>query len=93
MIVQVKVQFRVSPFPTYFVPLHLFLKHRWVIFVFQYMSVQINPDQMMMFGGKGDPCALCSLHSIGKISGAQNKQYSKLLCGLLNKHLGISPER
>lgn len=48
---------------------------------------------MMMFGGKGDPCALCSLHSIGKISGAQNKQYSKLLCGLLNKHLGISPER
>ncbi|XP_075902831.1 macrophage migration inhibitory factor [Nelusetta ayraudi] len=59
----------------------------------QYMSVQINPDQMMMFGGKGDPCALCSLHSIGKISGAQNKQYSKLLCGLLNKHLGISPER
>ncbi|CDQ71466.1 unnamed protein product [Oncorhynchus mykiss] len=45
-----------------------------------------------MFGGKGDPCALCSLHSIGKIEGAQ-KQYSKLLCGLLNKHLGISPDR
>lgn len=81
------------PFPKVFVPLHLFLKHRWVIFVLQYMSVQINPDQMMMFGGKGDPCALCSLHSIGKISGAQNKQYSKLLFGLLNKHLGISPER
>lgn len=47
----------------------------------------------MMFGGKGDPCALCSLTSIGKIGGAQNKQYSKLLMGLLNKHLGISPDR
>ncbi|KAL3044834.1 macrophage migration inhibitory factor [Trematomus bernacchii] len=59
----------------------------------QYIAVHINPDQMMMFGGKGDPCALCSLHSIGKISGAQNKQYSILLCGLLNKHLDISPDR
>ncbi|XP_056328953.1 macrophage migration inhibitory factor [Danio aesculapii] len=59
----------------------------------QYIAVQIVPDQMMMFGGKGDPCALCSLTSIGKISGAQNKQYSKLLMGLLNKHLGVSPDR
>ncbi|KAJ0002416.1 hypothetical protein NQD34_007565 [Periophthalmus magnuspinnatus] len=59
----------------------------------QYIAVQVNPDQMMMFGNKGDPCALCSLHSIGKISGAQNKQYSKLLCGLLKKHLGVAPER
>ncbi|KAI3351728.1 hypothetical protein L3Q82_020563 [Scortum barcoo] len=59
----------------------------------QYIAVHINPDQMMMFGGKGDPCALCSLHSIGKIGSAYNKQYSKLLCGLLSKHLGISPDR
>ncbi|XP_074530453.1 macrophage migration inhibitory factor [Halichoeres trimaculatus] len=58
----------------------------------KYIAVQINPDQMMMFGGKGDPCALCSIHSIGKISGAQ-KKYSQLVCGLLNKHLGISPDR
>ncbi|KAM3867355.1 macrophage migration inhibitory factor [Diretmus argenteus] len=59
----------------------------------QYIAVNVIPDQMMMFGGKGDPCALCFLHSIGKISGAQNRQYSKLLCGLLNKHLGVSPDR
>ncbi|NP_001027889.1 macrophage migration inhibitory factor [Takifugu rubripes] len=59
----------------------------------QYIAVHINTDQMMMFGGKGDPCALCSLHSIGKINGAQNKQYSKLLCDQLSKHLGISPNR
>ncbi|XP_063046240.1 macrophage migration inhibitory factor [Engraulis encrasicolus] len=59
----------------------------------QYIAVHINADQMMMFGGKSDPCALCSLISIGKIGGAQNKQYSQLLCGMLNKHLGISPDR
>ncbi|KAL2077838.1 hypothetical protein ACEWY4_027342 [Coilia grayii] len=59
----------------------------------QYIAVHINADQMMVFGGKPDPCALCSLISIGKIGGSQNKQYSKLLCGLLNKHLGISPDR
>ncbi|XP_062856711.1 macrophage migration inhibitory factor [Trichomycterus rosablanca] len=58
-----------------------------------YIAVHITPDQMMMFGGSGDPCALCSLHSIGKIGGSQNKQYSKLLMGMLNKHLGISPDR
>lgn len=67
--------------------------YQYSVSVLQYIAVQINPDQMMMFGGKGDPCALCSLHSIGKISSAHNKQYSKLLCGLLNKHLGVSPDR
>ncbi|EDL31880.1 mCG3124, isoform CRA_c [Mus musculus] len=38
-------------------------------------------------------CALCSLHSIGKIGGAQNRNYSKLLCGLLSDRLHISPDR
>ncbi|XP_041652897.1 macrophage migration inhibitory factor [Cheilinus undulatus] len=59
----------------------------------QYMTVHINPDQMMMFGGKTDPCALCSLDSIGKISSAANKQYTEIVCGLLSKHLGISADR
>ncbi|MGH0151449.1 UNVERIFIED_CONTAM: hypothetical protein FKN15_024099 [Acipenser sinensis] len=61
--------------------------------LFCYIAVHIATDQMMMFGGKPDPCALCSLHSIGKISGQENKLYSKLLCGLINKHLGISVDR
>ncbi|KPP61496.1 macrophage migration inhibitory factor-like, partial [Scleropages formosus] len=59
----------------------------------QYIAVRISADQKVFFGGTPDPCALCSLQSIGKISGAQNKQYSKLLCGLLNKHLGIPADR
>uniref|UniRef100_A0A8C7FQ54 Macrophage migration inhibitory factor n=1 Tax=Oncorhynchus kisutch TaxID=8019 RepID=A0A8C7FQ54_ONCKI len=48
-------------------------------------------DQLMTFGRKTAPCTYCSLHSIGAISEEQNLQYSTLLCGLLNKHLGISP--
>uniref|UniRef100_A0A8C7M6C0 Macrophage migration inhibitory factor n=1 Tax=Oncorhynchus kisutch TaxID=8019 RepID=A0A8C7M6C0_ONCKI len=47
--------------------------------------------QLMTFGRKTAPCTYCSLHSIGAISEEQNLQYSTLLCGLLNKHLGISP--
>ncbi|XP_066505630.1 macrophage migration inhibitory factor [Hoplias malabaricus] len=58
-----------------------------------YMAIQIIPDQMMMFGGSSEPCAICSFHCIGKIGGSQNKQYSKLLMGILNKQLGISPDR
>ena len=60
--------------------------------VLQYVAVHVNPDQMMVFGGKDDPCALCHLGSIGSISGSQEK-YTKLLSGLLEKHLGISPDR
>ncbi|KAI9999682.1 hypothetical protein NQD34_018356 [Periophthalmus magnuspinnatus] len=59
----------------------------------QYIALQVNPDQRMMSGNKVDPCAVCSLHSIGKICGAQNKQYSKRLRGLLKKHLEITTER
>lgn len=47
----------------------------------------------MAFGGSSEPCALCSLHSIGKIGGAQNRSYSKLLCGLLAERLRVSPDR
>ncbi|XP_070958963.1 macrophage migration inhibitory factor-like [Oncorhynchus clarkii lewisi] len=48
-------------------------------------------DQLMTLGRKTAPCTYCSLHSIGAISEEQNLQYSTLLCGLLNKHLEISP--
>lgn len=59
----------------------------------QYIAVHVVPDQLMTFSGTSDPCALCSLHSIGKIGGAQNRNYSKLLCGLLSDRLHISPDR
>ncbi|XP_063126236.1 macrophage migration inhibitory factor-like [Rattus norvegicus] len=59
----------------------------------QYIAVHVVPDQLMTFSGTSNPCALRSLHSIGKIGGAQNRNYSKLLCGLLSDHLHISPDR
>lgn len=54
----------------------------------QYIAVTVVPDQLMTFSGTNDPCALCSLHSISKIGGAQNRNYSKVLCSL-----HISPDR
>ena len=59
----------------------------------QYIAVHIVPDQLMSFGGSSDPCALCSLLSIGKIGGPQNKSYTKLLCDQLSKHLHIPADR
>lgn len=59
----------------------------------QYIAVHVVPDQLMAFGGSTEPCALCSLHSIGKIGGTQNRTYSKLLCGVLAERLRISPDR
>ncbi|XP_030638578.1 macrophage migration inhibitory factor-like [Chanos chanos] len=58
-----------------------------------YITVHVVPDQMMTCGGKTDPVAQCKLYSAGQIGPEKNKEYSKLICGLLNKHLGISPER
>lgn len=54
--------------------------------------MHVVPDQLMTFRAPAAP-ALCSLHSIGKIGGAQNRSYSKLLCGLLTERLRISPDR
>lgn len=59
----------------------------------QYIAVHVVPDQLMAFGGSSEPCALCSLHSIGKIGAAQNRSYSKALCGLLAERLRVSPDR
>ncbi|XP_004400715.1 PREDICTED: macrophage migration inhibitory factor-like [Odobenus rosmarus divergens] len=59
----------------------------------QDIAVHVVSDQLMAFGGSREPCALCSLHSIGKIGGAQNRSYSKLLGGLLAERLRVSPDR
>uniref|UniRef100_A0A7M4DZT3 Macrophage migration inhibitory factor n=1 Tax=Crocodylus porosus TaxID=8502 RepID=A0A7M4DZT3_CROPO len=52
-----------------------------------------KPAQMMAFGGSQDSCAMCFLYSIGKIGDKENKDYSKLLCDLLNKRLKIPVDR
>ncbi|KAK2096260.1 hypothetical protein P7K49_025294 [Saguinus oedipus] len=59
----------------------------------QYIAVHVVLDQLMAFCGSSEPCTLCSLHSMGKTGGMQNRSYSKLLCGLLGERLCISPDR
>ncbi|XP_037101696.1 macrophage migration inhibitory factor-like isoform X2 [Syngnathus acus] len=59
----------------------------------EFIAVHFHADQIIMIGGNEDPCALCSFYTIEKIGCAETKQFSKLLCGLLNKQLGISPDR
>ncbi|XP_032657198.1 macrophage migration inhibitory factor-like [Mauremys mutica] len=59
----------------------------------QYLALQISTDQLLSFHGSKDPCAMCFLYSIGKIGEQENKDYSKLLCDLLNKHLKIPADR
>ncbi|KAG9487427.1 hypothetical protein GDO78_007332 [Eleutherodactylus coqui] len=57
------------------------------------IAVMIHPDQQLTFGDTKDPCALCSLRSIGKTGGPRNENYSKILCEFLNKQLRIPPDR
>ncbi|XP_038968960.1 macrophage migration inhibitory factor-like [Rattus norvegicus] len=56
----------------------------------RFIAVHVVPDQLTTFSDMNDPCTLCSLHSISKIGGTQNRNYSKLLCGLLSDRLHIS---
>ncbi|XP_077317705.1 macrophage migration inhibitory factor-like [Lithobates pipiens] len=59
----------------------------------KHFVISIHTDQQMTFGNTSDPCAVCSLHSIGKLGDPYNENYTKLLCDILNKKLHISPER
>uniref|UniRef100_A0A2K5QAJ4 Macrophage migration inhibitory factor n=1 Tax=Cebus imitator TaxID=2715852 RepID=A0A2K5QAJ4_CEBIM len=52
-----------------------------------YIAVHLVPDQLVALGGSSERCALCSLHSICKLSGA------KMLCCLRAERLRISPDR
>ncbi|KAK2849103.1 hypothetical protein Q5P01_008937 [Channa striata] len=57
------------------------------------MAVFINPDQVMMLGGMEGPSAFCYLHTPNSLDDTQKKQYSDVICGLLNNNLNISRSR
>ncbi|XP_057706398.1 macrophage migration inhibitory factor-like [Corythoichthys intestinalis] len=59
----------------------------------QFIAVHFHADQIIMIGGNADPSAICYFQSIEKLSCDEIKKYSKMLCGLVHKQLGISPER
>lgn len=57
-----------------------------------YVLVVINPKCVMSFGGKDDPAALLSLHSLG-LPESEIKSYSENLCEFINQQLNISTDR
>merc|ERR1712189_109555 len=57
-----------------------------------YVSVILEGDKVMAFGGTTEPCAMICLESIGAIEGKQ-KEMSKAVMTILKDHLGVSPDR
>jgi phenylpyruvate tautomerase len=56
----------------------------------QYVMVQLNPDQLMSFGGSSEPCAHCTLSVLGK---AKNAEFSKQMMAKIQQDLNIQPNR
>ena len=51
------------------------------------------PDQLMSFGGTGEPCAQMSVMSIGNLGVEENKTISAALFTLIKEKLGIEGTR
>ncbi|XP_071790106.1 macrophage migration inhibitory factor-like [Asterias amurensis] len=56
------------------------------------ISVYVNPDQMMAFGGSADPCAKVDFISAGKIGKEENKKHTTAITALMEK-LGVPSNR
>lgn len=59
----------------------------------QYISVCVQAQQMMTFGGTTDPCALIEVMSIGKLGVEENKVLSKIIFDFIKEKLGIEGTR
>ena len=58
----------------------------------EFVMIAVQPDTPMVFGGTDDPVAFLELKSIG-LPAKKTKKLSQTLCALINKHLGVRPER
>ncbi len=58
----------------------------------EFVMLALQADTPMMFAGTDDPVAFLELKSIG-LPADRTKQLSRTLCDLINRHLGIKPER
>ena len=58
----------------------------------EFVMVALQPNTPMMFAGTDDPVAFLELKSIG-LPADKTKRLSQTLCDLINRHLGIRPER
>ena len=58
----------------------------------EFVMIAVQPDTPMLFGGSDDPVAFLELKSLALPVG-KTKQLCKVLCKLIEEHLGIAPER
>lgn len=58
----------------------------------RYVMVTLDTDQPMVFAGNDEPLAYLELKSIG-LPEDRTTQFSATLCGLMQEHFGIAPER
>nr|AAP33795.1 macrophage migration inhibitory factor [Myxine glutinosa] len=57
----------------------------------QYIAVHVIPDQLMTFGGSGEPCALATLGNIGELRDAIAAH--KRIFQIVKIQLAILPDR
>jgi phenylpyruvate tautomerase PptA (4-oxalocrotonate tautomerase family) len=58
----------------------------------EFVMVAIQPDTPMLFGGSDDPVAFLELKIIG-LPARKTKPLCKILCDLIEDHLGITKAR
>ena len=64
-----------------------------MVFILQYISVCVVPDQMISFAGTEDPCALMHIGSIGKLGVEENKRMSEVFFKFIKDKLNIEGTR
>lgn len=55
--------------------------------------IQVNPDQLVLWGGSDEPCGFASLKSIGQLGVQENKKHAAAISEYLDKNLGIPRDR
>ncbi|XP_072163459.1 macrophage migration inhibitory factor-like [Diadema setosum] len=54
--------------------------------------VSVVPNQMMMFGGSSDPCAVANMTSIGSLGVEENKKLTKIITAAMAK-MNVAADR
>jgi len=57
----------------------------------EYCTVQLQPGQIITFGGSHEPCAFIQLCSIGRLGPVPNLSHSERIMNELESTLGIYP--
>ncbi|KAK6191623.1 hypothetical protein SNE40_003266 [Patella caerulea] len=58
-----------------------------------YVTVRIEADAQMIFGGSNEPCGTAELSSIGRLGIEENKVLAKTIGEFLEKQLGLKQNR